>query len=233
MEDSEIQKRTIKLGEKLVKELKGQRLDTFARWMSHYIAEQMTIAKNAKGSDKIEAEERCFDAILKLWQHRSSWPDGLRPFKNFEPIFRALERLDPRNSEPYFRFNSGFDQFDSDEPAQKEIIDDVQQWLGVVKSIDQSARVCLNYAFQQAAISAQDDKTLEWIANAVDDLSKNGDISLVVRFIASDQLEGTEFAGLDKHIEQKNLGVKIQQLDTFIEFAQSLRAKFSSEIENL
>ena len=42
-------------------------VDTLARWIAHYIAEQMEVAGNATGEDKLTAERRCFDAILKLW----------------------------------------------------------------------------------------------------------------------------------------------------------------------
>lgn len=101
MASSEIQERIINLGKALVEEL-GSRIGTPSRWMAHYIAEQMTIADNAQGDDKIRAEQKCFETILKLWEHRSSLPNGQRPFENFEPIFRVLEQLNPENKQPFY-----------------------------------------------------------------------------------------------------------------------------------
>ena len=83
MASSEMRKRIINLGKALIEELGlDPGVDTLARWMAHYIAEQMTIAENATGDDKIEAEQHCFETILKLWQHRSSLPNGRRPFES-------------------------------------------------------------------------------------------------------------------------------------------------------
>lgn len=53
MEDSEIQKRTMNLGKALVKELNlDPGVDTTARWMAHYIAEQIERAENSTGAEK-------------------------------------------------------------------------------------------------------------------------------------------------------------------------------------
>lgn len=235
MEDSETQKRIISLGEKLVKELKGQRLDTFARWMAHYIAEQMTIAKSAKGNDKIKAEKRCFDAILKLWQHRSSWPDNARPFKNFEPIFRALERLDPKNPTRYFRLHPGFDQFDSYDAVKDNDNAEVHEWLKLVKVIDQTARICLDHAFQQAALNATDEKTLAWIEKAAE-FSENDDISIVVRLLGSDLSdleESVEFVKQAQELKRDELKLGIDHLDLFLQFGQELRAVFLADLESI
>ncbi len=71
-DDSEMKEQVISLGKALVKELELEPgVDTLARWMAHYIAEQIAIAENATDDKKVEAESRCFETILKLWQHRS------------------------------------------------------------------------------------------------------------------------------------------------------------------
>lgn len=103
MEDLEIQRRTMNLGKALVKELKlDPGVDTLGRWMAHYIAEQIEFAERTTGDEKREAEERCFNAILKLWNHRSAIPGESKPFVNFEPILRTLKRLDPENDRNFF-----------------------------------------------------------------------------------------------------------------------------------
>jgi hypothetical protein len=64
--------------------------------MTHYISEKIALAETTTGSEKTEAEQQCFDTILKLWGRRASLPNNRYPFKNFEPIFQVLNRLDPR-----------------------------------------------------------------------------------------------------------------------------------------
>jgi len=194
MESSEIRKRIINLGKVLVEELGlDPRVDTFARWMAHYIAEQMTIAENATGDEKIEAEQHCFEAILKLWQHRSTLPDGRRPFENFEPIFRVLERLDPENKQPYY-FN---------EPAETSKIEEsAQKWLDVALGIDQVVRIWLDYVFKQAALCATDENTIEWLRNSVG-LRDIYDASIIIRLLPDNLLGSGEVSA--ESLQQKKV----------------------------
>ena len=86
--------KVINLGKQLVESLATERggdVDMLSRWMSHYVAEQIVAAENATDATKAEAEERCFRTILSLWEHRSTLPNGRRPFESFEPIFESLE----------------------------------------------------------------------------------------------------------------------------------------------
>src|SRR5258708_5779936 len=93
MDNLEIQRQAITLGNKLVEELgREPNMDTLSRWMAHYVAEQIVIAEKTAGVERASAGERCFRTILALWEHRSSLPPGRRPFESFEPILRALER---------------------------------------------------------------------------------------------------------------------------------------------
>jgi hypothetical protein len=179
MESSEIQKRIINLGKALVEELSlDPGVDTLARWMAHYIAEQMTIAKNATGDEKIKAEQRCFETILKLWQHRSSLPDGKRPFEDFEPIFQVLARLDPENPNPYFYSNPKSHSSET-EDIDKDL-DQVQMWLDIAQGIDQSARILLEYVFHQAALNATDEQLITWLESAFALSPRDGDISIII-----------------------------------------------------
>ena len=232
MESSEIQKRIINLGKALVKELDlDPGVDTLARWMAHYIAEQMEIAENATGDDKIEAKQHCLETILKLWKYRSSLPNRQRPFESFEPIFRALARLDPENTTPYFYSNP---DYRSSEPNDSgEDSDKVQLWLDIARGIDQAARVWLEFVFHQAALNATDEKTISWLENAVG-LPDNDDVSLIVRLIhAKSENESEETAEREQQAKQEKLKSRIKQLDSFIDFNQILRAEFVTEFETL
>src|SRR5689334_3164440 len=88
------------LGKKLVAELKlGDTTDTLARWIIHYIAELIKKVERSTAKRKEKLARECFEAILVLWQHRHEMPDGKRPFEGLESALRALESLDPCNTE--------------------------------------------------------------------------------------------------------------------------------------
>ena len=196
-----MQKRVINLGKTLVKELQLEPgVDTLARWMAHYLAEQLTIAKKAKGVAKSEAEQKCFETILKLWQHRSYLPNGSRPFENFEPIFRSLERLDPENITPYF-----YTRQNSQKEGDSGDNSDVQIWLDIAQGIDQAARVWLEYVFRQAALSATDKNTFNWLENAVG-LPSSDEISVIVKLYETlPEKADEETAVQSKKIKQEKL----------------------------
>lgn len=231
MESSEIQKRIINLGKALVEELGlDPGVDTLARWMAHYVAEQMAIAENATGDDKIKAEQNCFETILKLWQHRLALPDGRRPFESFEPIFRALKRLDPENETPYFYNHPEIrtsELTDSDENLSETL-----KWLDIAQAIDQAARVWLEYVFQQAILSATDEKTISWLENA-SGLPSNDHISKIAHLLDWDDGENEETADKKQKAKQEKLRARIKQLDTFIDFSHSLRTAYVAELEGV
>lgn len=227
MENSEIQKRTIKLGENLVKALGvDTSVDTLSRWMAHYIAEQMSIAKKAKGKEKIRAEQQCFETILKLWQHRSHLPAGIRPFESFDPILRALERFDPDNKQPYFYQSQGSPKKNK---SNKKESDDVQMWLDIAQGIDQAARIWLEFVFRQAALIATDKTTITWLENAIVESSEN-EVSIIVR-LTDARLEDVGDVGVqEQKAKQDKLKLRIEQLDSFNKFSQTLRAMFVDEL---
>ncbi len=64
-------------------------MDTLGRWMAHRLAELMQTAENDE-----EAKAEATDLILRLWEHRSDWPEGWPPPKT-ESVRRALEPVSP------------------------------------------------------------------------------------------------------------------------------------------
>lgn len=227
MENSEIQKRTIKLGENLVKALGlDTSVDTLSRWMAHYIAEQMSIAKKAKGKEKIRAEQQCFETILKLWQHRSHLPAGIRPFESFDPILRTLERFDPDNKQPYFYQSQGSPKKNK---SDKKESDDVQMWLDIAQGIDQAARIWLEFVFRQAALNATDKTTITWLENAIVESSGN-EVSIIVRLTDARLEDVGDVDVQEQKAKQDKLKSRIEQLDSFNKFSQTLRAMFVDEL---
>ena len=230
LETSEMQKRIMRLGKALVKELGLEPGgDTLSRWMAHYIAEQLAISKKAKGDAKSNAEQQCFETILKLWQHRSHLPAGMRPFESFDPIFRSLERLDPENATPYFYARKNY----SERVASEENSDDVQKWLDIAQGIDQAARIWLEYVFQQAALCATDENTIEWLEHAID-MPDNQDVSLISQLIEV-VYEGkdTELVEPEAKARQEQLKTRIKQLDAFNSFNEMLRTTLAAELESM
>lgn len=210
------------LGKALVKELKlDPGVDTLARWMAHYIAEQIERAENSTGAEKQEAEQRCFETILKLWDHRSTFPSGSRPFEDFEPILRTLTRLDPENDRHFF--------FENKREAMEGVPEEVQKWLNVANGIDEAARVWLKYVFEQAALAATDDSTIEWLENSVA-LQDSDHFSVIFRNLHSDI---DDIWGEDqKHSEQKRktINSRIKKLEAFSELNQLLLTEYKKEL---
>lgn len=192
--------------------------------MAHYVGEQIAIAQNAKGVAKAEAEQKCFEAILRLWEHRAYLSAGTRPFENFDAIFRVLERLDPENKHPFF-----YDvEDDSSKNKSSRKLDEIKEWLDVAQSVDQAARVWIEYIFRQAALIAADEDTIVWLENSIS--SKNSDdVSLIVRLI------GTEAENSEKEqtAKKEKLEARIKQLEAFNELNHVLRSILISELNSV
>jgi hypothetical protein len=234
MEDSVIQKRIISLGKALVQELGLEPgVDTLSRWMAHYIAEQIASAENTTGKDKSDAELRCFDTILKIWQHRSSLPNGRRPFEDFEPIFHALEKLDPDNRQPYSFI---LPPSESSKPNNKSesIPDDVQKWINIALGIDRTARVLIEYVLKQAAINASDEKTKSWLMKSSGIANDEGR-QIIIRLLAENENKDGKEDSLDKIQEEQEhyLKRRIEILDSFNNFSDSIRKEFSNELKDI
>ena len=227
-----MQRRIINLGKALVEELGlNPGVDTLARWMAHYIAEQITIAENATGDDKIRAEQHCFETILKLWEHRLSLPNGQRPFEKFEPIFQALERLDPENKQSYYFNNIIGNSSDFDETYK--VPASVEQWLDVASGIDRVVQIWLDYVFKQAALCATDEHTIEWLKNHVN-LHEFDDASTIIRLIPDIFLNSDEVS--PKSFQQKKtkmINDRIQDLEAFNDFNQKLLSILRKELEDI
>ncbi len=193
-------------------------VDTTARWMAHYIAEQIERAENSTGAEKKEAEERCVETILKLWKHRLSFPRGSRPFENFEPIIRTLARLDPENERHFF--------FENRKEKKDGVPEEVQKWLDIADGIDEAARVWLKYVLEQAALAATDDSTIEWLENSVA-LQEDDHFSVIFRDLHNDIWgEGQK----QNEKKRKTIISRIKKLEAFSELNQLLLDEYRNEL---
>ena len=159
MEKLDIQQAAIELGKQFVNQNGlDPGVDTFGRWMCHYISEQMVKADNSIGADKELAEKKCFETILKFWQHRWQLPSGLRPFESFETILSVLERLDPERHRNYY-----YHQIPSREDSSIQRNSEQEKWIKFAEDIDKAARVCIEFAIEKCAEEAKDQETETWL----------------------------------------------------------------------
>ncbi|MGJ8640064.1 MAG: hypothetical protein ACSHYA_11810 [Opitutaceae bacterium] len=165
------------LGKKLVDELGIQKsVDTLGRWMCHYIAELIDAAENAQ-ADEAEAKKKlCCDEILKLWEHRNSFPPDKRPFQRFEELEEILKKLDPDNTRLHYFPNLRRPKDDGEKNTRAE------KWFDTIEEIDRGSRelirICLSNAVEDAT-----DKAKEWVSLAQEaSLDGKPDVSLVRLF---------------------------------------------------
>jgi hypothetical protein len=85
----------IKLGKKIVKELKIEsRNNTLGLWMAHYIAQLILQVENCTEKDrKKDIQKECFDIILKLWANKEDAPNIKKPLDDLEPVIDILNVL--------------------------------------------------------------------------------------------------------------------------------------------
>jgi len=230
-ENLETKEQVINLGKALVDELElNQSTDTLGRWIAHYIAERITAAENATDQEKSKAEKECFEAILKLWQHRAFLPNGHRPFENFEPIFRALERLDPESERMYF-FDNPYKK--ATERKTDEVSQGIHKWIDVAFGIDQVARIWIDYVLKQADNCAADKKTKAWLQRSVS--RKDKDISIIFRLISNDMFDNEEGVADDikKQKKREIIASRMRKLESFRDFNEKLLSILNQELEDI
>ena len=214
----------LKLGKLLVNELGLESsVDTLSRWMAHYIAEQMKIIDFAQEDEKKQAENRCFETILKLWKHMSYYNGESRPFEDFKPIFDTLNRMNPDNENPYY-FQNEYSPREADGDNENN---EVARYLSLATLVDKTARVWLKFLFQSAAEAVVDDKMKKWIEAALP-LSENTEPSLIIRLLSNTESEEDTQENNIKYLERR-----IDQLEKFNAFSDELILMYKKEIDKL
>lgn len=224
-----MQEKVISLGKAIVEELGLEPGgDTLSRWLAHYVAEQLACLENAKGEEKAQVQQRCFETILTLWQHRSSFRNNHRPFENFEAIFKTLDALNPENPHSFYRF------WNQDHEADNTVSDqDAKQWLNMAIGIDQAARVWISFALSQAVERALDEKTKDWLDKAIS-IGTDDDLVAIRRIVSKyEEIGEGEQANQIRIDKIKNLKAKLEKLDGFIELSQFIRNGIIDEIQQI
>jgi hypothetical protein len=235
MENLELETQITNLGKHFVNELGlDPGVDTFSKWMAHYIAEKMTLAeKSPLGEEREAADKESFETILKLWQHRWSLPSGKRPLENFEPILKTLEKLNPEEQEPFFYHSLDYElsELEKNNPDLKEIID----FTKMASQIDKVARIWINFVLHKAAEKAKNENTETLINNAL--ALRNSDDVRAIRIVfdsdSSRDLEKDTESSIHKKYQLEKLKLRIEELEKFSELNGFIMESYKKKLEGL
>ncbi|MGE8438660.1 MAG: AVAST type 3 anti-phage protein Avs3b [Pseudomonas palmensis] len=166
------------LGKKLVTEqgFDGS-VDTLGRWMAHHIAELIQEAESANDDARPVKMASVREAVLALWSHRHALPNGRSPFVGMEPIFNALESLNPDT--PHFRYFSTSSAPDTSDEESEE----VQKYVEMAKAVDRASKVIISFCIAEAAQRALD-SSKEWVQLASKAEADEGFDITLIRIIA-------------------------------------------------
>jgi hypothetical protein len=228
MENSDLQTKIINLGKLLVKELHLEPgVDTLSKWMAHYIAEKIKIAENSSGKARQIAEKECFDVILKLWEHRWTVSHENKPFKDFEPILRLLEKINPDNEDHYYPrviINRQYPELENETSLDSN-------WSDVALKIDRVARIWIEYCISNAVAEIDTEKTINLIDSA-NELTNNEDL-LIINILLESQLKEISEEDTLRDYKIKKLEKRIEELEKFYTLNDLILSSFKSDLERL
>ncbi|MEN2398364.1 hypothetical protein GKZ90_0001130 [Flavobacterium sp. MC2016-06] len=235
MENLELETKITDLGKHFVNELGlDPGVDTFSKWMAHYIAEKMALAEHLPvGKNRKVAEKESFETILKLWEHRWSLPSGKRPLENFESILKTLEKLNPEEQEPFFyhSLNYELEEMENNNPDLKEIIG----FTKMASQIDKVARIWISFILSKAAQKAKNDNTESFLKNAVS-LRNNDDVKAIRIVFKNDpsiDLENDTNDNVHRKFRLEKLRLRIEELENFSELNELILESYKKELEEL
>lgn len=235
MENLEAQEKILNLGKLFVEELKLEPgVDTFSRWMAHYLAEKMSSLEALEGGEKAKAQNLCFNVILKLWQHRHSLPNNRRPFQSFEKILETLSKLNPDSTESFF-YNPFRNQDLRELKIENLAFTDVQECMKIAEEIDKTSRIWIEYILNQAVTIAKNEKTKEWVESAVN-LPDSEDASIINILLDNTPLFETEvdndLENFSKNYDIEKLNKRILELEKYAKFNELLLNSYKEVLKN-
>lgn len=204
-----MQEKVINLGREIVSSLRHSDLDHITVWMINYLSEKILSAEN--GDEK--AKEVCCDTILKLWSNRRVFPNGARPFENFEHIFKVLDSLSPESNNPRY-------YMDAEEHGDNKLRDSTHL-VKLVKDLDAAARVLIMFLLEQAVELENNDVAINLI-KSMQGISSSDEVDFFMKF-------SWELSSQDKDTRMHNLSSRITQLKSFEKTSKLVR----KDLENL
>ncbi|MFC3679102.1 hypothetical protein [Bacterioplanoides pacificum] len=189
--------------------------------MSHYIAEKILELEVATGEEKRSLQKYCFEAILLLWSHQAYFPSGSRPFENFEPVFRALDHIDPDRP--------GYSYINEQPEANSDVPKDIDLYVKYIVNLDATTRVLLSYFVELAISSAADQSTKDWINSL--GVETRSEVPKVLLSFYRDRREKSDKDIVEEKIEK--LSDQIRKIDAFVDVSKDIRLELARKIENL
>lgn len=203
----------VAFGRRLIKDLRtGGESSLLAGWMAHYLAEQLTAAEMAKGSDRAAIRMDCYETILKLWQHRQSLPGGRRPLEDFEPILATISSLGNNKGHWFF------------DPARVVQGKDPGGWLKSAVYVDTGAKSIIKWCIMMSTLHAQKSEA-RWLKGMPLDGSND------LKAIASLQALANAYTRAGTSVEQersKDIRQIIERLKALELASRSIRKQASS-----
>lgn len=229
MENLEASRKLLTLGKLFVKELNLEPgVDTFSRWVAHYLAEKITLVEQSTGKEKKIAEKECFEVIIKLWNNRYAFPNGRRPLENFEPIIELLRNLNPEREKTFF-----FDPFEyfSNKHHQDSSINltTIENCINNIKEIDKIARIWIEYILNKTIGLAQTDSTKEWIESNV--ITTNIAEIGIIETLMNNKFDYKDNESYSSGIKIEKLKERISQLKKFKKFNNVILKAYEEELE--
>jgi hypothetical protein len=220
-------RQVIALGKKLIVQLGcgDNSPDMLTQWMCHHIADLITRAEAAQEPDVSLARQACMEAILLLWKHRNSLPNGKRPFEEVESAVEVLAAIHHDNVQAFYFpiMPSGIKQ------AQSGTESDID-WSAEIHNIDNAAKQLIRYCLAQI-VNATDDAALgEWLmlAQSVRGAEVDFDVVFVERLQEYADASDVEMLCLERREE----AIRMQRrLAAFVAVAERIRAHLDGAID--
>ena len=232
MEDLKAQKKIIDLGKAIVKELElDPGVDTLAKWMAHYVAEKIELVEKLTGEEKSNAEKECFEAILKLWEHRWSIPREKPFLKDFEPLLETLEKLNPRKEVPFFYLP----KIELEKENYEKDTDKTESCFQAALRVDKLARSLIYDLLNQAVSEIKLSKEREELIKNAIDLVDYSDTKIVrITSAYNKSVEGQEDHDCDEKKERiEEIQKRIKDLEEFTSMKDLLLDRYKKELAEI
>jgi len=191
--------------------------------MAHYIAEKMAAIGSARGKAKASAQRECFEAILTLWDYQGRFPHDIRPFKDFDPIFRAIAHLDPNKTTPSFYRNEN----ENPQPPKE-----VEQAIEFITNLDAATRIMISFFVRESILYTTNESTLEWL-DAIKGIAKSDEARIIFK-LASELDDKDTVQDQNQNEKRKNeLSEQIKRLEAFESLSRDIKSLLKAELGKL